>query len=273
MKSVVHVLLLLAWVHGAFCQEPPVSAFMAEMEDSVSSLSIKPIKRPEKLLKQIVERLKLDLQQEHETCSYQIEASFSQGALMSFSASGIVSAEAGVGLDNVRIEEFRHEGPYDLALEDTINIKSFLLQFATLSPLHAHKAYWEERRAFSPLRNAKETMRCYDVTADSIADETGRSVLRFRFVWKEKQGKDFDWERYNGEITGTAYFNSRTLRIIGFKGKAYLPSLKYITRLHYQIDYHKRGRTPVVRQVEVQGTKDAMKMRATIRKVVKQELL
>ena len=259
-------LLLLTLCHEVAAQEHQEFSIPEEMEDSISVLSIKPIRKPEKLLKRIIERLKIDLQQEHETCSYQIEASFSQDALMPFSASGIVLAEAGVGLDKARIEDFRYDGPYDLAFEDTVHIKSFLLQFATLSPVHAHKAYWETYKAKSPLLNAKETMRCYDVTADSIADGIGRSVIRFCFAWKEKQAKDFDWDHYNGEITGTAYFDSRTLRLSGFKGKVYLPSLKYITRLHYQVDYYEREKTPVVRCLKVQGTKDDMEIRATIRK-------
>lgn len=265
MKRLLPILLLL-WAAQVYSQEPLDTTFM-EKEDSISALYIKPIRKPEKLLKRVIERLQYDLQLKHEVRKFQIDANFSQGALVPFSASCIVSAEAGVGLENVHLDEFNYEGPYELALADSIYIKHFLLQFVTLSPIHAHKAYWETYKAKSPLLNHKETMRWYNVTADSIADEKGRSVIRFRFNWKSKQRADFDWEHYNGEIIGLAYFDSRTLRLKQFKGGAYLPSLKYITRLYFQNDYEEKSKTPVVKQITVSGTKDDMVMKATVQKV------
>ena len=259
------IVFFLVQVESFMAQEPKDSV---EMEDSMSSLFIKPIQKPDKLLKQIIERLKYDLQQKHNVKKYRVDANFSQGTLVPFSAGCVISAEAGVGLDKVHVEEFNYEGPYKLALADSSQIKSFLRQFATLSPIHAHKAYWDTYKAISPLVNYKETMKCYDVTADSIGDETGRTVVRFRFKWKEKQRKDFDWEHYNGEIIGMAYFDSRTLRLKKFKGGAFLPSLKYITRLYFQNDYEEKGKTPVIKQIIITGTKDDMEMKAMVSKVV-----
>lgn len=269
MKHVLPLLMSLFWSLSASSQELPDSAkLMAEMEDSISALYIKPIRKPEKLLKRVIERLQYDLQQKHEVRRFRVDANFSQDTLTPFAASCVVSAEAGVGLDKVHIDEFNYEGSYELALADSIDIKHFLLQFATLSPVHAHKAHWETYLAKSPLVNYKETMKCYNVTADSIADEKGRSVIRFRFNWKKKQGADFDWEHYNGEIIGIAYFESRTLRLKQFKGGAYLPSLKYITRLYFQNDYEEKGKTPVLKQINVSGTKDDMEMKATVQRAI-----
>ena len=261
------ILLFLLWTAQIYSQEPLDSAFLAEKEDSISSLYIKPIRKPEKLLRRIIQRLQYDLQQKHETRRFQVEATFSQSTLAPFSASCVVSAEAGVGLNKVRMEEFNYEGSYKLALEDSLHIKDFLLQFATLSPVHAHKAYWETYTAKSPLVNYKETMRWYNVTADSIADAKGRSVIRFRFNWKRKQRADFDWEHYNGEIIGIAYFDCRTLRLKQFKGGAYLPSLKYITRLYFQNDYEEKGRTPVLKRIDISGTKSDMEIKAMVNRL------
>ena len=247
-------------------QEPWDSVYSTEIEDSISSLFIKPIRKPEKLLKHIIERLQLDLQQKHEVKDYQVDANFSQDTLTPFVAGCIVSAEAGVGLDKVQLSEFFYKGPYELALADSAYIQSYLIQFATLSPVHAHKAYWESYKAMSPLVNFKETIRCYDVRADSIGDASGRNRLRFLFTWKKKQRKDFDWEHYQGNISGTAYFDSRTLRLKEFKGIAFIPSLQYIPRLQYQIEYEEKGRTPVVRQINIVGAKDNMLMEATVRR-------
>lgn len=268
MKRLLHIILFFAWVHGtSFAQVPQDSSFWDEKEDSISALYIKPIPKPEKLLKSVIERLQFDLKRKHSVKRYQVGAIFSQDPLTPFSASLIISAERGVGLEKIKKEEFRYEGPYSLALEDTSMISCFLLQFASLSPVHAHKAYFETYMAMSPLANAKETMRCYDVAADSIADGMGRAVLRFRFKWKKTQHRDFDWGRYQGEITGTAYFDSRTLQLKQFKGEAHLPSLKYDTRLHYQVDYYERSKTPILKQINVVGTKDDMVMKATVRKL------
>lgn len=266
MKHLLSILLLLAWVPGAALGQNPLdSLFSVEKEDSISALYIKPIPKPEMLLKRIVERLQFDQKREHDVGRYLVEATFSQGTLVPFSASLVISAERGIGLEKIKKEKFSYEGPYTLAQQDTSMISDFLVQFAALSPLHAHKAYWEEYKAVSPLANTKETMRCYDVTADSIADEKGRAVLRFRFEWKKRQRKDFDWERYQGEITGSAYFNSRTLQLKQFKGEAHLPSFKYSTRLRYMVDYHKSSKSPVLKQITILGTKDDMVMRATVR--------
>ena len=55
---------------SAYSQEPLDSAFW-EMEDSVSGMSIVPIKKPKALLDSIVEQIILDAQQKPVRCKYQ----------------------------------------------------------------------------------------------------------------------------------------------------------------------------------------------------------
>lgn len=266
MKLILPVLSLL-WAAQTFAQMPLDSTYKeTEIEDSLSALFIKPIQNPEKLLKRTIERLKLDLQQKHEVQKFQVGAIFTQVTLTPFAAGYTFSAKAGVGLEKIKLDKFSYEGPYELALADSAQIRSYLIQFATLSPVHAHKAYWESYKAMSPLVNFKETIKCYDVKADSIGDASGRCLLRFRFTWKVKQRKDFDWNHYNGNISGIAYFDSQTLRLTQFKGSAFMPSLQYITRLQYQIEYEEKVRTPVVKQINMIGAKDDMIMKATVRR-------
>ena len=255
--------LLLGCTSGA--QEPAdgLPSWEEETEDSISALLIKPIRKPERLLRQIIMRLGYDAEKKHEVGLYKVDATFNQDYLVPFSASLLFTAEAGVGLEKVKVEEFSYYGTYELSQRDSGQITGHLLQFATLSPVHAHKALYGYE-AMSPLMNAKETLRCYDVTADSIADAKGRTVLRFRFSWKEKQRKDFDWGRYQGHIAGTAYFDSRSLAIRQFKGEAHLPSLKYITHLNYRVIYGRREGQPVVRHISVDGEKEDMQMKATV---------
>ena len=266
MKKFLSALLLLLAAQ-AFGQEPSDSVFFHEMEDSVSALTVKRIRKPERLLKLIIMRLGQDAEKKHETGRYKVDATFNQDYLLPFSASLLLKAEAGVGLGKVDVEKFSYSGTYELAQQDTGLIKSHLLQFATLSPVHAHKAYHGYSKAISPLVNAKETLRCYDVTADSIADARGRTVLRFRFSWKERQRDDFDWERYQGHIAGTAYFDCRSLGIRQFRGEAHLPSLKYITDLGYEILYVREKGLSVVGRINIDGHKEDMQMKAIVQKV------
>ena len=61
MKHLLLFLLSLFWVLSASSQEPLDSAFW-EMEDSISGMSIVPIKHPKELLDSIVEQVILDAQ-------------------------------------------------------------------------------------------------------------------------------------------------------------------------------------------------------------------
>ncbi len=53
-----------------FAQNPLDSLFSVEKEDSISALSIKPVKRPKKLLKKVIERIILDSKQKHRINNY-----------------------------------------------------------------------------------------------------------------------------------------------------------------------------------------------------------
>ena len=56
-------LLLLTLCHEVAAQEHQEFSIPEEMEDSLSSLAITPIEKPKELLKQIFDRLEMDLQQ------------------------------------------------------------------------------------------------------------------------------------------------------------------------------------------------------------------
>lgn len=266
-KRLIFILFFIIKALESSSQVPWDFAYSDEKEDSISALAIKHIEKPEKLLKQIIQRLELDLQQKHKVRKYKVEATFWQEALVPFSFGCTLSAEAGVGLEKVKLEELWYEGPYELNLQDTIQLKYFLRQFATLSPVHAHKAYYESSLAKSPLHKYKETKSNYNISAYTISDETGRGIHRFNFAWKKGYSRDFDWEFHCGEISGTAYFDCNSLYLTQFKGEARLPS-GYDTRLRYQVDYYKKSKTPVVEQIKIAGTKDDMIMQATVKLVL-----
>ena len=261
------VILFLTTALDSSGQVPWDFAYPDEKEDSISALSIKPVPKPEKLLKQIIRRLRLDLEQKHKTRKYKVEATFWQEALVPFSFGCTLSAEAGVGLNKVELGELWYEGPYELNNQDTIQLRAFLYQFATLSPIHAHKTYSERSLANSPLLKYRDTKDNYNVSAYTISDETGRGVHRFQFAWKKGHSMDFNWEFHTGEISGTAYFDGLTLRLTQFKGEAFLPS-GYETRLRYQVEYYEKSGTPILKQIKIVGRKDDMIIQATVKPVL-----
>ena len=260
MKQILLVLLFLAWLQEAACQVPWDSIHWEEKEDSLSSLSIKPIKRPKKLLKQVLTRLLLDMQQKQIASKYQIEAIFGEGSSTPFSVCCIFSAEAGFGLENVRLEMFHYEGPLQLTRQDTISIESFLMEWVAISPVRMHKSFFAWNGVKSSrdvLRETIEGLSGYDIKAYSISSGSGGGVYRISFA-PEK-------ERTVIEITATAFFDIGTLRMSRFKGETHMPYSH--NRLHYQIDYSEKGRTPVVEQIKIVGTKDNVAIKAIVRKV------
>ena len=105
MRRLLGILLLLTWMHVANCQEVSDSSYW-RTSDSLSSLAIKPIKRPKKLLKKVIARIVHDVQQKRITNKYQIEANFGEGTPTPFTACFTFSAEAGLDLEGVNQEVF-----------------------------------------------------------------------------------------------------------------------------------------------------------------------
>lgn len=267
----VSFILLLFSCMTVSAQESPVSAFTAEMEDSISSLSIKPLKssRTRELLKQVIRRFGQDVQQEREVGKYQIEATFSRENLSPFSVCRTVSAKAGVALNRNDVSSamyaFDYNGAHELNRQDSIYIARYLNQFAQLSPDHVPyispvsmsrrtpytSTMWIHLgNALLPLRDYSTTMQYYRVTAYSIEDASGRGVYRFVFT-RNKESRLFKYagKKYDvGEVTGTAYFDSHTLCLTQFKGNARLPSDKHVIHIKYQIDYERMHDEPVLRQ-------------------------
>ena len=64
-------LLFLFWTAQIYSQEPLDSAFLAEKEDSISGMSIVPIKKPNALLDSIIVQVIRDSQQKPVRCKYQ----------------------------------------------------------------------------------------------------------------------------------------------------------------------------------------------------------
>ena len=95
MKQVNIIIIMLVWSLSASSQELSDSAHWGtEMEDSLGLLSIKPVKNPHKLLKQVINRLQKDLQETHRARKYLIEGTFKKLNYPLFQAQGEMSVDS-----------------------------------------------------------------------------------------------------------------------------------------------------------------------------------
>ena len=69
-----------------------------------------------------------------------------------------------------------------------------------------------------------------------------------------------------GELTGSAYVDSRTLRLTQFKGNARLPTELHTIRIRYQNDYDEDKGLPVLQQTKLVWEAKGTKINATIQK-------
>lgn len=289
MKHLMTLLLLLTWAQAGLAQEPQEDSFFAEKEDSISALAIKPVKKPYKLLKKVIKQLQLDSKQRPDVCKYNINATFRRETLESFSVNRSVTAEVGIDLkreDVKKTREFCYTGPYELHRQDSIFIRGYLNQFALLSPNHVpymnavlvgKTSPYPSFRSLGiylgevlyPLKKYNTTSYYYNVTAYSIDDASGRGTYRLHFVRnREKHVVKYAGKVYDlGEVTGTAYFDSHTLHIMQFKGKARLLSHQHVVHLRYLIDYDTTGDTPVLRRIRLIWEAGGTVIEATVEKI------
>ena len=259
MKRTIILLCFLPWVLSASSQELPDSAkLMAEMEDSISGMSIVPIKHPKELLDSIVEQVVLDLQQKRVRCKYQVMQSSGLHTSRPTTSSCIIHAVANIQIKSTgRGEEFRFDGPRRLRnLNDTTyayyDLKDLLAECYMLRLVQTDS----ERTVIQGL---KYLISLHHIKVYSISDETGRGVYRVDFSPRKHIGYGFNGTKFDG----TAYFNKKTLRLIQIKTDLIQPTsfdvlgrqdkeglLSHTKCFRILIDFEEVGSTLVVKQEE-----------------------
>ena len=259
MKRLLPILFLLCAAQG-FCQTPLDSAFW-EMEDSVSSLAIMPVKNPKKLLERVVKQVYLDIERKRVNARYKVEATFGVGSTTPFTASCIFSADAGLDLvENLKIEQFQYKGSFELSSRDTTLIKESLLTYITLSIIRQNQLILDLEGVNSPSERFRKIMAAFErrkvVTAYSIRDDAGRGAYRISYEPENQKA-------YYTRQIGMAYFDAKTLHITQFKGKTTLPGGR--TSISYQIDYDDKA--PVVKQIKATGISGKSVIKAIVQRV------
>ena len=274
MKRVLLLFCFLPWLLSASSQELPDSTFLdAEKEDSMSLLSIKPVKHPKKLLKQIFERFNEDLKETHMSRRYIVEGTFRKSKFPPFSAKGIYTVEGDNGLevireradrDNITLEDFIYDEPHELSSQDTLSLIGDLAELLNFSPTHASHKYYQVYYPPAPFVNYSETTRWYDIKAYEIEYGPDKGAYRIqldkkknRYLWRED-----DHEHWLGDYKVTAYFDRNTLRITQFKGETTSEIAEYPFNLgstgskRFLIDYDNVRGKPVLKRIILISTSD-----------------
>ena len=186
MRQIYIILITLFWSLSASCQELPDSAkLMAEMEDSISGMTIRPVENPKELLDSIITQLLRDWEKKSGVAHwYRVENRtfpFAEHPTYPVVSSRLFPGESGIVPRSIGAAEcFSFEGPVKLSRADSAGIMfnlswyfnySPILQFISVCTVSYNKS---NREIFEKL------MSMYDVKVYSITDESGRGVYRAR---------------------------------------------------------------------------------------------
>lgn len=257
---------LLLMAGSVVAQEPHELSSLNEMEDSLSSFSVIPLKSAQasKVLRLVIRRYHKDQKKINEKYKYHVSATFRQDSLAPFTAKCVVSPYAGMDLfDDISVftEDFVYDGQYDLNKVDSIYIRRYLKHFARMSPTYVPMIYTLHRGNARPLGlNMKDllyplvdydmTQQYYNYSVFRIEDSAGRRVYRIVFSRnKKKKQYMYAGNVHNvGEVTGTAYFDGKTMRLTQFKGRARRPTDRYDINIRYRNDYEEKNDALVLKR-------------------------
>ncbi|MBP5390679.1 MAG: hypothetical protein J6Y40_01185 [Bacteroidales bacterium] len=258
------IMLLLACLPPIVAQELSDSAFWdAEMEDSISGMAIMPVKKPKELLDSIIAQLIRDWERKPTVAHwYRVENRtfpFPKHPTYPVVSSYIFPAGSGIILKTIgKPEDFRFEGPVNLTPQDTAGVMFALDILSTSSPIldHVYSRSVSDNKTKGDI--FQKLMSLYDVKVYSITDNSGRGVYRVNYT-PNKKITATTWMYYEVMVTGTAYFDLKTLRILQAKGDKsycrYYPKREVTQGGSYQIDYEMEGDRPVFKR-KWNGSKD-----------------
>ncbi len=263
------ILTFLFLAGSVMAQESQESSLSDEMEDSLSSLAVTPIEKPKELLKQIFERLEIDLQQKHEARKYLSKAYFEYDVIPPFTASVILPIEGDNGIEvlgqmwklaGIELEDFNVSLKEKLTKSSIARIKDHLL-WELEGCVHSctHKSYASKKGwGHKPwLVGYKDAVKRFAIEAYRITDDSGRGVFRIIFLEKRKD-KVFNKRIY---INITAYFDINTLRLT----RLYADYLNDPWRFRQLYDYEDRNGFPLLRQLKANEQYTGLLVKKTIK--------
>ena len=266
MKRLLPILFLLC-VAQAFSQEPLDSAF-GEMENSVSGFAITPVKKPKKLLKNIIKQLVSDWEQKAENVKYRVETSLYTNTLTAYTGRGVASGKAAVLFKPEEVGNIQYDSPFKLTPRDS-SLSISVGVGEEISPILSHidRLCWSNK--ISKEEAFRGMIQAYNVKVYSIDDDSGRGVYRVDFAPKKKDIMEDNWPLYTRLFSGSAFFDYNTLQLMKVNATwsinlanprvfHVVPAerLSFLTddvpslsdHWLYLVDYEKEGRTLVTKQ-------------------------
>jgi len=247
MKRALLLLCFLPWVLSASSQEPSDSLFWdAEMEDSISAIAIKPIKRPKKLLDSIIGQVILDSEQNPLVCKYRTACTTGLHTSSPTTSSCILHAIANIQVKSTgKGEEFRYDGPRRLTnLHDTASVYSALK--SCLDGDYMLGLVQKCADETSVFQSFKYLMSLHHIKVYSISDEKGRGIYRIHLD-ERKPERQKDLVFYNNHKMKW-YLDSQSLCIKQIN--SYSSGNRYQTI--YRHDFEEENGSPILsRAVEI----------------------
>ncbi len=256
MKHLLTLLFLL-WTAQIYSQEPLDSAFLAEKEDSISGMSIVPIKHPKALLDSIVEQVIRDSKQKPVRCKYQVADTAGLHLPAQNISRCVFHAKANLLIKAMgEAEEFYNDGTPRLRnLIDTARVYYFLKEFCLEGDYILRLVLKDSERTVYQAFNY--LMSLHHIKVYNISDEKGRGVYRVDFSPRKHIGYGYCGSKYNG----TAYFDKNfhikqietdkisptSFDIMGRQDKRGL--LSHTHCQHYRMDFDEVDGTTVVKQI------------------------
>ena len=122
--------------------------------------------------------------------------------------------------------------------------------------------YW--RDAIKPLSSVAMARKYYDIEVETLFGSEGEKLYRINFRWNGKHEKTLRGRRY---LTGTAFVDARTLRLLRFEGNVgnayytYNFLWRQTNAIKFQISYDYTNGFAAVNNLAIEGGNDWMRYR------------
>lgn len=124
----------------------------------------------------------------------------------------------------------------------TLNMfDSNIHRLVEVAPMTYDSKFWQD--AIKPLKSLSALHKCYRTKLMYMQSEDGKALYKIEFKWKKKQSASWPFRDIN--ITGTAYVDAETCRLLRFDGSCnnctvytgWLLSLPTVINFHLEYDY------------------------------------
>lgn len=272
MKEILLLMLFLLPLAVAHARSVDVSADGGKV-DSTGYVSVKPVPSPYVLLDKIAKQLKRDVKQPRSNSGFELKATFTGKTSPPVTACSRFRGKASIGVRWAPdTERFHWEDFTPLTDRDSARLRSYVYLLGCLSPVYAVRPNPDVSinrllGAISPLQGYDAATKWFNLTADELTDTAGRRIYRLKYSRNSKpMFKELSRSQEPGYISGTAYFDAETLRLLFFKGMADLSSPDKDFKLNFSASYEEGADVTAIRQTKFEGNAGSVAIKGTMQR-------